>query len=137
MVGVALKGIHVINQYCEKYSRAAITIASMTAQCSCVEFALIQVQDVIIQNPQSALRFQADSALGKHFSSVFGACQLVFSILNQKLKELVNARLNAHGSVAVKDKLKQVWNDQEMKDLLRNIESQASAINLLLGALQM
>jgi hypothetical protein len=34
-------------------------------------------------------------------------------------------------------KIKQVWNDQDMKDLLRNIESQASAINLLLGALQM
>jgi hypothetical protein len=34
-------------------------------------------------------------------------------------------------------KIKQVWNDQAMKDLLQNIESQASAINLLLGALQM
>lgn len=91
----------------------------------------------MIHNPQSAYRLRSDSALAKHFSSVFGACQLVFSILNQRLKDLVDSGVESHGDMGMKGKAKQVWNDQEMKDLLRNIESQASAINLLLGALQM
>jgi hypothetical protein len=126
-----------INKYRDLYSRAAITIASMTAQCSCVEFALLQVQEVVIHNPQSAYRLRSDSALANHFSSVFGACELVFSILNQRLRELVDCRVDQHGAVGPMAKIKQVWNDQAMKDLLRNIESQASATNLLLGALQM
>ncbi len=109
----------------------------MTAQCSCVEFALLQVQDTILNDPQSAFRLRSDSALEKHFSSVFGACQLVFSVLDQRLRDLVDDRLNQHGEMSTMGKIKQVWNDQDMKDLLRNIESQASAINLLLGALQM
>jgi hypothetical protein len=109
----------------------------MTAQCSCVEFALLQVQEAVLHNPQSADRLRSDSALSRHFSSVFGACQLVFSILDQRLRDLVDTGVDRFGSVGTVAKLKQVWNDREMKDLLRNIESQASAINLLLGALQM
>jgi hypothetical protein len=109
----------------------------MTAQCSCVEFALLQVQETIVNNPQSIYRLRSDSALARHFSSVFGACQLVFSILDQRLKALLDNGSNQYGELGTMKKIKQVWNDQEMKDLLRNIESQASAINLLLGALQM
>jgi hypothetical protein len=68
---------------------------------------------------------------------VFGACETVFSILNQRLRQLVDCGVNQYGTVGPLAKMKQVWDDQEMKDLVRNIESQASAINLLLGALQM
>jgi hypothetical protein len=137
LVGTTLKGIQTINTYRDLYSRSAITIASMTAQCSCVEFALLQVQETIVNNPQSIYRLRSDSALARHFSSVFGACQLVFSILDQRLKALLDNGSNQYGELGTMKKIKQVWNDQEMKDLLRNIESQASAINLLLGALQM
>jgi len=49
----------------------------------------------------------------------------------------VDCGVNQYGTVGPLAKMKQVWDDQEMKDLVRNIESQASAINLLLGALQM
>lgn len=136
-MGAALKGIQAIDRYCDLFSRAAITIASMTAQCSCVEFALLQVQEVVLRNPQSAYRLQSDSTIANHFSSVFGACEIVFSVLNQNLKELVDTGRDNHGAMGKRARIKQVWRDQEMKDLVRNIESQASAINLLLGALQM
>lgn len=107
------------------------------AQCSCVEFALLQVQDVVMHNAQSAYLLRSNSTLMGHFSTVFGTCQLVFSILNQRLKGLVDDKVSQRGEMSTMTKLKYVWNDQEMKDLLRNLESQASAMNLLLSALQM
>jgi hypothetical protein len=137
LVGTALKGIQVYNNYHDRYSLAAITMASMMAQCSCVEFAILQVQEVVVNNPPSAYLLRSDAALTKHFSSVFGACELVFSILNQRLKSLTDGNVDHVGQLSKISKLKYVWNDQEMKDLLRNLESQASAINLLLAALQM
>lgn len=73
----------------------------------------------------------------KHFMCIFGACQLVFSILNQRLEELVDDNIGPYGEMTRMGKIKLLWNDQEMKDLLRNIESQASALCLLLSALQM
>ncbi len=69
--------------------------------------------------------------------TVFGACQVVFSILVQRLNKLVDETPGIHGQIAKTARVKQMWNDQEMKDLLRNIESQASAMSLLLSALQM
>lgn len=137
LVGTALKGIQAYNTYHGQYSRAAITMASMMAQCSCVEFAILQVQKVVINNRPSADLLAPDAALARHFSSVFGACQMVFSILNERLRSTTGVGVDQYGQPSRMTKLKYVWNDQEMKDLLRNLESQASAINLLLSALQM
>lgn len=50
---------------------------------------------------------------------------------------MVDCGADQYGAMRPLAKFKQVWNDDEMKDLVRNIESQASAINLLLGVLQM
>lgn len=112
-------------------------MASIMAQCSCVEFAIVQVQEVIIENSPSAYLLRSDKALAKHFASVFGACEIVFSILIERLKDLSTGEVDKRGQLSTKTKLKYVWNDQDMKDLLRNLESQASAFNLLLAALQM
>lgn len=109
----------------------------MQSQCSCVEFALLQIQEAINLSPSAVSMLQSDGALTKHFTAVFGACQLVFSILNDRLGDLTSEDLRVMKEASRKAKLKELWEDQEMKDLLRNTESQASALNLLLAALQM
>jgi len=124
-------------EYRGRFSNAAVTIASMSAQCSCIEFVLLQIQDAFIHKPEGAFRLRSDTAFVKHFMSVFGACQLLFSIINQRFGELMDGSVNSHGEMTKTARVKNVWNDSEMKDLLRNLESQACAINLLLSALQM
>jgi hypothetical protein len=112
-------------------------MASMTAHCSCINLSLDEIQDAIIRNPEANFRLRSETTFINHFMSVFGACQVVFSILNEKFTQLADTSVNIYGELTQTAKLKYMWNDGEMKDLLRNLESQASAINLLLSALQM
>lgn len=84
LAGTALKGLQAFNTYHSQYSNAAVTMASMMTQCSCVQFAIRQIQEVVMNNPPSAFLLRSDAALTEHFSSVFGAYELVFSILNER-----------------------------------------------------
>jgi hypothetical protein len=112
-------------------------MASMTAHCSCINLSLDEIQDAFIRNSEGIFRLRSETTFINHFMSVFGACQVVFSILNEKFTQLADTSVNAYGELTNTAKFKYMWNDGEMKDLLRNLESQASAINLLLSALQM
>lgn len=62
---------------------------------------------------------------------------MAFSILNERLQKLTKEEVNDHGEMTRIAKLKNAWNQQEMKDLLANIQGQGSGLTILLSALQM
>jgi predicted RNA methylase len=109
----------------------------MTAQCDSISFAILQIQHVITHNPEGAFRLRSDTAFASHFVSVFGACRLVFSVINQRFQDMIDNSVNSHGGLLKSALVKYIWNTGEMNELLRHLNSQATAISLLLSALQM
>lgn len=109
----------------------------MQTQCSIIEVALLQIQDVIVNNASRFDQLQSVSVLASNYERNLGACQTVFAVLNQRLDKLHGGLRGHAGKPDWQAKLKFVWNEQESAMLLRNIEGQASAIGLLLNAIQM
>lgn len=95
-----------------------------------------EIQDIIVEDPETTERLTSDGRLAKNFDFVLGACHLAFSLLNENLSKLVDVAQNEYGQMHAKDKLKSMWNNREMKDLRNNIQGQAMAVNLLLTTLQ-
>ena len=109
----------------------------MQTQCSIIELALLQIQDVIVHDSARFERLRSVSVLASNYERTLGACQIVFAILKERLHKL-NSHLHDNcGKPDWQLKVKIVWNDQESAMLLKNIEGQASAISLLLNAIQM
>lgn len=66
-----------------------------------------------------------------------GACQITFQLLIDKLTKLVDVAVNEEGQVNKLSKVKMMWNDQEMRELLSNIQGQSSALQLLISAIHL
>ncbi|KAL9110469.1 MAG: hypothetical protein Q9227_005013 [Pyrenula ochraceoflavens] len=100
------------------------------------DIALQEIQDILVEDPGTTKRLTSDNRLAKNFDFVLGACHLAFSVLNESVSKLVDVAQNEYGQMHTKDKLKTMWNNQEMEDLRNNIQGQAMAVNLLLTTLQ-
>ena len=109
----------------------------MQTQRSIVELALLQIQDVVLRDSARFERLRSVSVLASNYERTLGACQVVFAILKERLNKLNSHLHNNCGKPDWQLKVKVVWNDQESAILLKNIEGQASAISLLLNAIQM
>ena len=109
----------------------------MQTQCSIIEVALLQIQDVIVRDSARFERLRSVSVLVSNYDRTLGACQIVFAILKERLNKLNSHLRDNCGKPNWQLKLKVVWNDQQSAMLLKNIEGQASAISLLLNAIEM
>ena len=129
--------VQTCNEYYQKYQAVNLQLVCMQTQCSIIEVALLQIQDVIMNDSARFERLRSVSVLASNYERTLGACQVVFAILKERLNKLNNHFRNNCGKPNWQLKLKVVWNDQESAMLLKNIEGQASAISLLLNAIQM
>lgn len=136
LVSTGIKSLQVYKQFHSLYTSADLTVVSLRTQCSCIDFALLEIQDLLVEDPRTTDRLTSEGRLGKNFDFVLGACHLTFSLLNEQLGTLVVVAQNEYGQMRTRDKLKSMWNSQEMKDLRNNVQGQAMAVNLLLTTLQ-
>ena len=129
--------VQTCNEYYQKYKAVDLQLVCMQTQCSIIEMALLQIQDVIVHDSARFECLQSVSVLASSYERTLGACQIVFAILKERLHKLNSHLYDNCGKPDWQLKLKAVWNDQESAMLLKNIEGQASAISLLLNAIQM
>ena len=129
--------VQTCNEYYQKYKAVDLQLVCMQTQCSIIEVALLQIQDVIVHDAARSERLRSVPVLVSNYERTLGACQVVFAILNERLNNLNSHLHSTCGKVNWQLKVQVVWNDQESAMLLKNIEGQASAISLLLNAIQM
>ena len=139
LVVQSIKAVQSLQNYVSKYRIADLSIATTRTECSTIRIALLQIQDLLIQNKSASQVDHSDSfgayALGE-YEDVLSACSIAFSVLNERLTELNVASLDKNNESSFRSKLIAVWNDDEMNVLRQNIRGQAIAINLLLSAFQ-
>lgn len=62
---------------------------------------------------------------------------MAFLLLNERLEGLTGTRINVRGEMTRVAKLNNMWNDQEMHNLLQNIQGQVVGLTVVLSALEM
>jgi hypothetical protein len=125
-----------LNDVQAKYNRAGLTISAIVSECSVIAAALSEVGQ-IAKNDPDGLSFRLNASNGQLSSSLelsLSSCSLTMAVLEDEIKKLTtteNLRF-----LSWKTKVKYVWNEEDMKDLLQSIRGQQSALHLLLTALQ-
>lgn len=114
-----------------RYSDASITITAIYSESIIISASLSRVQDLLLRD---ALQGRPD--LRSAFDTALTGCMVVFSCLDDEVRGLVGKA--ASGSdLDWTDKVKIVWKEDTMKELLQQLRGQQTALLLLIQGLQM
>lgn len=134
MIGCA-KVVKVAHDIRGKYKGASVTIASIATECATVRTGLSQLQKVATKTND----FDEDTA--DTFETVILGCTLTMSVLNDYVAELTESMGEVNAEVGIAQpsrmaKMKLLWNESEMKELLHQLRGHQSSITMLLTTLQ-
>lgn len=123
-----------------KYKSAEMTMASIASECATVNVALAQLQVVITGGDLISQKArQGGEDVLRSVDAVTLGCSITFSVIERRLADAVRedgveSDLSSSG-VSRKDKVKFVWNSEEVQDLLGQLRGYKSSLTLLLGVL--
>jgi hypothetical protein len=137
LVTTCVKTIRSLKAIADTYKSASLTISAITSECSIISTALSQIQYLFLHNLDSlTLRLDSQSQLHAAFETALTGCSVTLAALDGELQKLAEGqRVTGESSRLVR--LKYMWNEDIMKELLQHLRGQHGGINLLLTALQM
>jgi hypothetical protein len=111
----------------EKYKEAQMTITAIYSETTVISASLGHIQGLTTKDPE-ALRsnFQSRPELEQTFDQALTGCVLVYSILDDEVQKLHHAADTAPGRV------RYMWKEETMKELLQQIRGQQTALTLLI-----
>jgi len=118
-----------------KYQDAPRNMVAISSEATIISAALSQVQALILSNsdPEHLLRTRPEIAAT--LDTALTGCMVLFSVLDQDLREL--SRKIASDELSWKGKAKMVWKQDKFQDLLDGLRGLHSAIGTLIQLLQM
>ena len=117
----------------DKFKNAQITISAIHSESTVICASLTLIYNLILRDPETLRsNFATRPELEGAFDTALTGCALVFSVLDDEV-----LKLQGDGELNVVGKVKIVWKDDTMKELLQQIRGQQSALSLLAQALQM
>ncbi|MCJ1393744.1 hypothetical protein MMC18_006620 [Xylographa bjoerkii] len=117
-----------------RYKAATLTISSMATECVTVSTALSHLQNLAINDNGSV-----DVDVVNTLETVVIGCTLTISVLDEYILELTTDKSvlkSADSSSKWTTKVKVLWNEAEMRELLQQLRGYQSSITLLLTVLQ-
>jgi len=134
-----IKGLEIAKEYVNKYNTADLKIYQLATETKVLHLALTEIQDLFARNripPYQAQDGSARDAMAT-FEAVFGSCNYVFSLLNERLQPLLVTQLNQDNTMAGKSRIAALWNNANIEQFVDSIRGLIPAVQLLLTAFQM
>jgi hypothetical protein len=131
LVTVCVKSIRSLKAIANTYKSASPTILAISSECSVISAALSQIQNLFLRNPDSLkLQLGLQSQLHAAIETALTGCSVTLATLDDEIQTVT-------GESSRLVRLKYMWNEDIMKELLQNLRGQHGGLNLLLTALQM
>ncbi|KAF2179065.1 hypothetical protein K469DRAFT_717574 [Zopfia rhizophila CBS 207.26] len=120
-----------------KYKDASMTITAIYSESTVISTSLAHIQGLISKNPD-ALRstLQERPELEATFDQALTGCVLVYSVLDDEVRRLYTG-IGKEGVAGMVGRVKFLWKEEAMRDVLVQIRGQQTALGLLIQALQM
>ncbi|KAL8847613.1 MAG: hypothetical protein Q9221_007343 [Calogaya cf. arnoldii] len=132
IVDIIAKNIHALSTLQAKYSNADLSVNSLLTQLSSLKAALGQIAEWI---KFEGLKARFDRLqLGEDLVVALNGCQLLISILEERLDQLAHRK--GSDKLRVKGKIAFLWEEHELNLYLTHLSNQVIALNLLLSAIQ-
>jgi len=109
----------------------------MHAKCACIELALRQLQQIIMDNPESTVHLWHDGPTRLTIELVLGTCEISFMALNEKLHGLIKDAADDHGKMTRLARLQNMMKEQEMRDLFVSIEGLVTGVDFLVNTMSL
>ena len=132
----SIKALEKFNELRATFDSTDVSILSAKTQCDCILIALNKIRDTLLSRPRLAVRWTSGEDLSsKSLQSTMGACEVTFAIITERLHKVIDESTDKYGKATTKAKLEHTWKASQIKEVLGHISSLASALNLLLTAL--
>jgi hypothetical protein len=118
----------------DKFKGAQITISAIHSESAVISASLGHIQTLILKDPDTlSSNFTSRPELEGAFDTSLTGCALIFSILDDEVQKLQGSG----GEMGPAKRMKIMWKEELMKELLQQIRGQQTALSLLIQALQM
>lgn len=120
----------------EKYQDSQRCIFLMQTECTVLAAALSQLQMFFSKIPKSTLSRYPEYVMEALDLSLVG-CTLTLSILGKEIDNLLQSIQDSEAKMSKSKKIRYLWKEESMAELLQQLRGQSSALTLLLKALDM
>jgi hypothetical protein len=141
MVGLVFNcatAIKTCNDLLGKFKNADRTLRSMVTEASTLRSALLQLHHLMMLDPAAlSSRWDIESMLPQTFETAIDGFRDMLAVLIGHLEGLTRKRRAAGSPLSRVAKVKVVWNEVEMQDILVQVRAQQHSLQFLLTILQM
>lgn len=134
IVASSIKGLDIALKYATTYKTAGLRIHVLLTNCKALEQALQQIRNLLSDETLQHI-FQGTTdesrASFRQFEDVFGCCEIIFKVLQEKLSPLLSAKFETEGDLAKRSKLAAVWNDSSLSMMSGLVRDGAQAVHIL------
>ena len=125
------------NGLLNKYKNAPDLLASIRTECTTIKMTLSYI-DWLVKRDTDLLSSQLKDhgPLAETFEVALTGYATTFSLLDAELQQLYNGNQDDK-AYKWKDKMRYMWDENHVKDLLNHMRGLRSAVNLVVAALQM
>jgi len=120
----------------EKYDDTPVIIASICAESTVISASLAHIQSLLLQRDDLASVWQSRAELPLVLDQALTGCMVIFSCLDAEIRR-ITSKTSVAGLIKWRARLRMLWNETHLNELLRSIRGQQSAITLLIQLLQM
>ncbi|KAK4123924.1 hypothetical protein N657DRAFT_681038 [Parathielavia appendiculata] len=120
----------------EKFKDAPMVVTAICAESTVISTSLAQIQSLLLQMPNLARQWALRTELPIVLDQALTGCMLIFSCIEAEIQRITGGVQN----VALKrwrSRLRMMWSESQLNDLLSSIRGQQTAMTLLIQLLQM
>lgn len=133
ITGSCVGAAHTLWEICQAWKRAPTTVSTLCSQLKVTAASLSQIQSLLLGNTD-VLREKPD--LVDTFDTTLISCMVLSTMLEGFVQKIKKGTLE--GTKATwKMKFKTIWNENEVKEISQQLNTQQDAISMLVSLLQM
>lgn len=113
-----------------------MTVLSICSETTLISASLSQVQNLVLRKDDLTSLLQARSDLAAALDTALIGCAVLFSCLDDEI-ERINETAMSPGQFSWKGKVRVLWNNDRLKELLGALRGQLAAINAVVNLLSL
>ncbi|CAM1501491.1 Fc.00g034750.m01.CDS01 [Cosmosporella sp. VM-42] len=120
----------------QKYKDTPVVVVSLCSESTVISASLAQLQSLLLNRADLASAWRSRSDLASALDTSLTGCMVLYSCLDQEIQAITSGAADP-GKLQWKARIRTMWNEDKLKDLLSALRGQQTAITLLIQLLQM
>lgn len=136
LTATCLRAMKAMNDLKGKFQNANLTITAICTETLIISTSLSQIQSSMLGSPDElSSKLSTRPDLKATLDHALIGCYVVFDVLHAEIKKLTASTQSSLLDLSLRAKLRYLWNEKMMQDILQQIRGLQTALTLLLQLL--